>query len=76
MNIFFLFLMGQSRPLFRLFSVFFKQTLLQFLQQIDVKNVMSIQYTALGFKPTTFGRESPLIITRPGLPWWSVGELN
>ena len=26
-----------------------------FLQQINVKNVMSIQYTALGFEPTTFG---------------------
>ena len=29
--------MGQPRPLFRLFSVLFKQTLLQFLQQINVK---------------------------------------
>ena len=29
--------MGQPRPLFRLFLVFFKQTLLQFLQQINVK---------------------------------------
>ena len=28
--------MGQTRPLFRLFSVFFKQTI-QFLQQINVK---------------------------------------
>ena len=44
----------QSRPLFRLFSVFFKQTI-QFLQQMNVKNVMSIQYLAPGFKPTTFG---------------------
>ena len=41
--------MGQPRPLFRLFWVFFKQTLLQFLQQINVKNIMSIQYTAPGF---------------------------
>ena len=32
----------------------FKQTI-QFLQQINVKNVMSIQYPALGFEPTTFG---------------------
>ena len=30
--------MGQPRPLFRLFSVFFKQTM-QFLQQINVKHV-------------------------------------
>ena len=30
-----------------------KQTL-QFLQQIYVKNVMTIQYMALGFEPTTF----------------------
>ena len=29
--------MGQRRPLFHLFSVFFKQTI-QFLQQINVKN--------------------------------------
>ena len=31
----------------------FKQTSLQFLQQIYVK--MSIQYTVQGFEPTTFG---------------------
>ena len=59
--------MGQTRPLFRLFSVFFKQTI-QFLQQINVKNVMSIQYPAPGFEPMTFGIESPPITTRPGLP--------
>ena len=29
--------MGQHRPLFRLFSVLYKQTLLQFLQKINVK---------------------------------------
>ena len=46
--------MGHPRPLFRLFSVFFKQTI-QFLQQMNVKNVMSIQYPAPGFEPTTFG---------------------
>ena len=40
--------MGHTRALFRLFN----QTL-QFLQQIYVK--MSIQYTVLGFEPTTFG---------------------
>ena len=38
---------------FCLFLVFSKT--IQFLQQINVKNVqISIQYTALGFKPTTF----------------------
>ena len=37
-----------------LFFVFLKQTI-QFLQQINVKNVMSIQYPAPGFEPTTFG---------------------
>ena len=44
--------MGQPQPLFRLFSVLFKQTL-QFLQQINVINVLSIQYTMPGFEPTT-----------------------
>ena len=29
---------------------------------------MSIQYTAPGFEPMTFGHESPPITTRPGLP--------
>ena len=42
---------GQSRPLFRLFLAFFKQ--FNVLQQINVKNVMSIQYTVPGFEPTT-----------------------
>ena len=46
--------MGQTRPIFRLFLVFFKQTI-QFLQQMNVKNVMSIQYPAPGFEPMTFG---------------------
>ena len=32
----------------------FKQTI-QFLQQMNVKNVMSIQYPAPGFEPMTFG---------------------
>ena len=31
------------------------QTKIQFLQQINMKNVMSIQYPALGFESTTFG---------------------
>ena len=44
--------MGQLRPLFRLFLIFFKQTI-QYLQQINVKNVMTIQDMALGFEPTT-----------------------
>ena len=44
--------MGHPRPLFRLFSVFFNQTLIQFLQQYNVK--MSINYTVLGFEPTSF----------------------
>ena len=43
--------MGQHWPLFCLFSVFsIKNTI---LQQINMKNVMSIQYTAPGFEPTT-----------------------
>ena len=46
--------MGHPRPLFRLFPSY--QTL-QFLQQINVKNVMSIQYMVLGFEPTTFGTQ-------------------
>ena len=40
--------------LFFVYFRLFKQTL-QFLQQIYVKNVMTIQYTVLGFEPTTFG---------------------
>ena len=31
--------MGQTRPLFRLFSVFSNKQTVQFLQQINVKNV-------------------------------------
>ena len=48
---FFLKKMGHPRPRFRLFSVFFKQTLLQFLQQINVKKC----HFHPGFNPTTFG---------------------
>ena len=44
--------MGQTRPIFRLFLVFFKQTI-QFLQQINVKHVMSFQFPVLGIEPTT-----------------------
>ena len=54
--------MGQPRPLFRLFSVFSNKHY-KFLQQIREK--MSIQYMVLVFEPTTFGRESPPITTRP-----------
>ena len=50
--------MGHPRPLFSLFSVFFKQTLIQFYNKL----------MALGFEPTTFSRESPPITTKPGLP--------
>ena len=46
--------MNQPKPLFRLFSVFSKQTSIQFLQQINVKIVNSIQYTVPGFEPMTF----------------------
>ena len=46
---------GPTPASFSFIFSLFKQTLLQFLQQINVKNVMSIQYTAPGFEPTTFG---------------------
>ena len=45
-------LMGQSRLLFRLFIGPFKRTI-QFWQQINAKNVMSIKFTGPGFKLTT-----------------------
>ena len=46
-----IFYMGQPRPLFHLFSVFSNN----FYNKAMLKNVqMSIQYTALGFEPTTF----------------------
>ena len=45
----------------------FKQTT-QFLQQIKVKNVMSIQLMAQGFKPTTSEHESSPITTRTRAP--------
>ena len=60
--------MGQTRPLFRLFSVFFKQAI-QFLQQINVKNVMcpsSIQCWDLNPRPLK--HESRSITTWPRLP--------
>ena len=46
---------GPTSASFSFIFGLFKQTLLQFLQQINVKNVMSIQYPAPGFEPTTFG---------------------
>ena len=58
--------MGQPRPLFRLISVIFKQTV-QFLQQIYVKKCpFSIRCRDLNPRPTE--RESLPITTRPGLP--------
>ena len=57
--------MGQPRALFHLFSSF--QTQVQFLQQINVKNV----HPLYGDRIRTHDlceRESPPITTRPGLP--------
>ena len=45
---------GPTLASFSLFFGLFKQTSLQIAQQINVKNVMHIQYMAPGFKPTTF----------------------
>ena len=45
----------RANPAYFLFiSSLFKQAI-QFLQQINVKIVRSIQYLAPGFEPTTFG---------------------
>ena len=49
----------------------FKQTI-PFLQQINAKNVMIIQYTVPGFEPTTSWHELSPIHTRPGLPPYSL----
>ena len=43
---------GQPRPLFYLFLSF--QTHITILHQFKEKNVMTIQYTALGFELITF----------------------
>ena len=48
------FLNGPTQASFLFIYGLFKQTI-QFLQQVNVKNVMPIQYTAPGFEPTTFG---------------------
>ena len=59
---------GPTPASFSLIFGLFKQTI-QFLQQINVKNVqISIQYIAPGFDPLTFWTESSLLTTRPGLP--------
>ena len=58
--------MGQPRPLFRLSLAFFKQTSLQFLQQICEKGPSSIRCRDLNPRPSE--RESLPITTRPGLP--------
>ena len=46
--------MDQRRPLFHLFSVFSNKQH-NFYNKSMWTNVMSIQYTAPGFEPTTFG---------------------
>ena len=46
--------MGQPRPLFHLFLVFINKQY-NFYYKSMWKNVMSIQYTAPGFEPTSFG---------------------
>ena len=46
---------GPSPASFSFSFGLFKQTSLQFLRQINVKNVVSIQYMVLRFKPPTFG---------------------
>ena len=59
--------------LFFVYFCLFKQTC-QFLQQIYVKNVMNIQYTAPGFEPTSFKHESlpitPILGLRPISVCW------
>ena len=45
--------MGPPQPLFRLFSVFLNKQYNFFYYQSMWKNVMTIQYMALGFEPTT-----------------------
>ena len=39
--------MGHPRPLFRLFSVFFKQTLIQFYNKLMWKNVRPVYSTGI-----------------------------
>ena len=57
--------MVHPRPLFRLFSIFFKQTI-KILLQINVKKCpTSVQGRDLNSQP--FDYVSPLLTTRPGL---------
>ena len=56
--------MGHPRPLLRLFSLFFRKTLIQFLEQMNVKNV----YPVYGAGIRTHECESCTIASRPGLP--------
>ena len=53
--------MGQPRPLFRLFSVFFKQTI-KFLQQINVKkcHVHPVYDTGIRTQDTLKHESSPI----------------
>ena len=50
---YFLFYKWANPGLFLFIFGLFKQTAILFLQQINVKNVISIPYTALGFEPMT-----------------------
>ena len=59
------FLNGPTPATFRFYFRSF-QTNKQFLQQINVKNVMSIQYAVPGFEPITKRQSSP-ITSRTGL---------
>ena len=59
--------MGHHRPLFRLFSVFFKQTV-YFLQQINEKNVHPVYSTGI----QTHDLQNVSLIPSPldqGSPW-------
>ena len=60
------FLNGPIRPLFRLFSVFFKQTI-QFLQQINVKMSCPSSIWRQDSNPQPLEHETSPITTRPGL---------
>ena len=69
--------MGQPRPLFHLFSVFFKQTLQIFTTNICEKCPSSLR--CRDSNPRPLERESPPIATRPGLPpldIWIVSGTN
>ena len=62
--------MVHPRPLFRLFSVFFKQTI-QILQHINVEKCSSsIRCWDSNSQPSEC--ESPPLTTRPGLPSYEV----